>query len=135
MRSARSPRRRPPRSRRARATRWTLSINCGARVTATATAIPSSYSAPGSIRSARLGLASALAAPMQQSIVPSRRPSTAADSIASSDTGPPIWTPEYHFGVGMCGKREEDVIGRRDPGGEHRAEHDAKDDHEPGEIT
>ena len=60
----------------------------------------------GSTRNARLGLASALAAPMQQIIVPNLSPSTKADSVASTDTGPPIWTPAYHFGVGTCGRRK-----------------------------
>ncbi len=102
-RSARGPRPPPPRSRRARRTRWTLSTSCGATDSATVTAAPSSYSAPGSTRSARLGLARVLAAPMQHSRQASRAPSSKADSTACSDTGPPICTPEYQPGVGSRG--------------------------------
>ena len=80
-----------------------LSTSCGATLIDTVTATPSSYSAPGSMRSARLGLASVLAAPRQHSSTPSRSPSMAADSVASSETGPPSWTPAYQLGVGICG--------------------------------
>ena len=87
LRSARRPVARPARSRRARRTRCTLSTSCGATLIETMTATPSSYSAPGSTRSARLGLARVLAAPTQQSRQASRSPSVAADSAASSETG------------------------------------------------
>ena len=64
-----------PRSRRAARTRPTPSTSCGAKVSATTTATPTSYSAPGTDRSSRRGLASALAAPTQASIVASCSPS------------------------------------------------------------
>ncbi len=99
-RRARNPLERPARRRRARCTRWTLCTSWGATLMDTVTATPSSYSAPGSTRSARLGLARVLAAPMQQSMQASRRPSVAAESRASRETGPPIWMPAYQSGVG-----------------------------------
>ena len=74
----RMPRVVSPRSCRARRTRCTLSASCGATDTETTTADPISCRADGSERSSRLGLASALAAPMQAMITASRRPSTAA---------------------------------------------------------
>ena len=55
-RSARNPRCRPPRSRRARRTRSTLSTSCGATDSATTTAVPTSYSAPGTAFSSRFGI-------------------------------------------------------------------------------
>ncbi len=103
-RSACRPLARPARNRRARRTRWTLATSCGATLSDTVTATPSSYSAPGSTRSARFGLASVLAAPMQHISAASRSPSTAEDSTASSDTGPPISIPAYQDGVGRCGR-------------------------------
>ncbi len=73
--SARIPRWPPPRSRRARLTRSTLSASCGATDRATTTAAPTSYSAEGRPLSIRFGLASAFAAPTQISMVASRSPS------------------------------------------------------------
>ncbi|ARX88480.1 hypothetical protein SMD44_07967 [Streptomyces alboflavus] len=103
-RRARSPLVRPARRRRARCTRCTLCTSCGATLIDTVTATPSSYSAPGRTRSARLGLARVFAAPTQHSMQASRSPSMAAESTASRETGPPSWMPAYQSGVGMCGR-------------------------------
>ena len=47
------------------------------------------------------------AAPTQHSMQARRIPSRLADSTACSDTGPPIWMPEYQLGIGSCGSRNK----------------------------
>ena len=120
------------RSRRARATRCTLSTSCGATDSATVTATPSSYSAPGSTCSARLGLARVLAAPMQHSRQASRSPSMAAGKrrlqrhrTADLDARVPVaaWAGAA-AGTGC-------VVGG-DAGGEHRPEHHPDRDDDQG---
>ena len=72
-----TPGRTPPRSRRARRTRSTDSTSCGATEIAITRAVAIWWNAAGTLRSARFGLASAFAAPMQISSPASRPASTA----------------------------------------------------------
>lgn len=75
----------------------------GAKVIATTTATPASYSAPGSDFSSRAGLASEFAAPTQISSVASFAPSYSAKSSCSAVTRPPILTPCAQPGSGTSG--------------------------------
>lgn len=84
----------------------------GAKVMATTTATPASYSAPGSDLSSRAGLASAFAAPTQISSVASFAPSYSAKTSCSAVTRPPIRTPAAQSGSGTSGR----VIRTRSPG-------------------
>ena len=113
------PRSRPTRpagaaaQRRAARTRRTLSTSCGARTARrrprrrprTAPAAPTC--------SSRFGLASALAAPTQISIVASRSPSYRPASTDSSVTGPSRRMPATQSGSGISGQVEEHVVARR----------------------
>ena len=102
----------PARSACAARTRRTLSANCGSTVTATTSAVPISYSAGGTERSSRLGLARAFAAPTQITMVASRIPSYRPASSESRreraeqrDAGDPAGQRdrgqvEQHHGVG-----------------------------------
>ena len=104
-RSPRGPRTGRPRSRCAARTRTTDSARCGAKVSATTTATPTSYSAAGRIRTSRAGWASALAAPKQATSTASRSPATKALSSASAVTGPPSDSPPNQDGSGAPGRR------------------------------
>lgn len=87
-RTARTPPVGLPRSRRAVRSRTTSATMFGAKVIATTTATPASYSAPGSDFSSRAGLASAFAAPTQISRVASLAPSYTANTSCSAVTRP-----------------------------------------------
>lgn len=92
-----------PRSRRAVRSRTTSATMWGAKVIATTTATPTSYSAPGSDFSSRAGLASEFAAPTQISSVASFAPSYSAKTSCSAVTWPPIRTPCAQSGSGTSG--------------------------------
>jgi hypothetical protein len=98
------PRRAPPRSRRARRTRCTDSMSWGATDKAITTATDASYRAAGTLRSARLGLASALAAPRHNSIAASRLASYRVNTRPSALTGPPSRIPAAQAGSWTCGR-------------------------------
>ncbi len=92
-----------PRSRRAARSRRTSAIRCGAKVSATTTATPSSYRAPGSDFSRRDGLARAFAAPTQISSAASRSASYRAKARPSAVTRPPRRMPWAQSGSGTSG--------------------------------
>ena len=85
-------------------------MSCGARVNATTTATPTSYSAAGTQRSNRVGVTSALAAPTQMMTAASRRPSYSAATVVSAVTGPPSRTPLDHPGSGSSGSVNSTVV-------------------------
>ena len=93
-----------PRSRRAARTRVTPSTSCGVKLSATTTATPTSYSAPGTARSSRRGFANAFAAPTQASMVASCSPAYTAPSSPSRVTSPPSRTPAAQSGSVTSGR-------------------------------
>ena len=121
------PRRRRA-ARRARRTRCALSTSCGATVSATVIATPSSYSAPGSDCSSalrvreRVGRADAAGAASRGGS--RRRPRRARSRL----TGPPRRTPA------AAGQRDSGSVkstcSRRTRAAEHDPEHDADRDHD-----